>query len=220
MLYTFKDSPAARNRYVYYPDHLVKMPHPSAGLFNTVKTILSEPVFRGLPSGMLKEPFQDERDSHITDESVGSFLARRVGKVFPDKLVSAVLHGIYAGDVYQLSARSLFPLQWHLEGKHGSIIKGLFAAPGPVPMLKRDVDLIREQNPRDLDPKFRKNLLRCSVYSFKNGIQQLVDRLTERLRQNKNITFAPSTAIKTIEKDSSTGGIKVGALLLNPHPRR
>ncbi len=188
------------------------MPHPSAGLFNIIKSMLSESFFRGIPSGMLKEPFQDQRLSHITDESVGSFLTRRVGKPLADKAVSAVLHGIYAGDVYQLSARSLFPLQWHLEGKYESIIRGLFAVPGPAPMQKRDVDLIKELNPRELEPDFRKNLARCSVYSFKNGIQQLVDRLTERLRQNKNVFFAPSTGIKTIMKDPSTGGIKVSAL--------
>jgi hypothetical protein len=31
--------------------------------------------------------------------------------------VSALLHGIYAGDLYRLSARTIFPLLWHLEGE-------------------------------------------------------------------------------------------------------
>ena len=90
-------------------------------------SIITEPVFEGLGLGALFEFQRPQRatwaqynNPEVDDESVASFLERRLGT--PDvgnNIVSAVLHGIYAGDVNQLSARSLLPKLWYGESKRG-----------------------------------------------------------------------------------------------------
>ena len=110
-----RKSPAALNRYIYYPNHLVRMPRPpvSPGLFSRLSTIaeglwtlLREPIFSSALSSILAEFAVKPRRSNLADESVGGFLERRFGKAITENLASAVYHGIYAGDIYETIAGS------------------------------------------------------------------------------------------------------------------
>ncbi|MBK9261541.1 MAG: protoporphyrinogen oxidase [Polyangiaceae bacterium] len=75
------------------------------------------------------------------DESVGSFVRRRLGQEAVDVLADPLLGGIYAGDIEKLGIRSTFPQLAELEDKHGSLIRGALAqrrkavrgAPPPSP---------------------------------------------------------------------------------------
>ena len=72
--------------------------------------------------GMITEPMKPKRPDSMSDETVGSFLARRVDKRVADNIVSAVFHGIYAGDINQLSAKTLLSMAWQLEGRYGNAL--------------------------------------------------------------------------------------------------
>jgi len=61
------------------------------------------------------------------DESIGSFIRRRLGEEALSVLAEPLLGGIYAGDVDRLSLRSTFPQLIDLEEKHGSLIRGALA---------------------------------------------------------------------------------------------
>ncbi len=63
------------------------------------------------------------------DESIADFIGRRFGREAVDYLAEPLLAGIHAGDVTQLSVRSLFPRLVALEQSHGSILRALSAAP-------------------------------------------------------------------------------------------
>ena len=122
ILITPKSSAAAKNRYIYYPDHLVKMPGPGQDLYEILWSMITEPVFKGMLWGMLSEHRRPNADNEIVDESIGDFLARRLGTTkVADNIVSAVLHGIYAGDIYQLSAKSLMGALHAQEQIYGSL---------------------------------------------------------------------------------------------------
>ena len=60
----------------------------------------------------------------VDDESVASFVERRLGRHAVDYLLDPVLAGVYAGRVEQLSIKSVFPSLAALERQHGSLIKG------------------------------------------------------------------------------------------------
>ena len=64
-IFAHKVSSAARNRYVYYPDHLVRMPHPAFGLFQNISNLFTEPVFQGAVWAGITEIFKDARDPGI-----------------------------------------------------------------------------------------------------------------------------------------------------------
>ena len=72
-----------------------------------------------------------------THESVGAFFRRRFGRAAVDHVAEPLLAGIHAGDVDQLSMRSLFPRLVEAERTHGSVIRALRAARASAPRPKQ-----------------------------------------------------------------------------------
>jgi len=70
------------------------------------------------------EPF---RDRAIEEESVASFVSRRLGREFLDRVVDPFVAGIFAGDPDRLSVRSAFPKLYALERDYGSLLRGSLA---------------------------------------------------------------------------------------------
>lgn len=67
------------------------------------------------------------------DVSLGEVLRYHLGTELVDRIAAPLLSGIYAGDIWQLSARATYPqvLQW--EEKHRSLIAGRASMPAPPP---------------------------------------------------------------------------------------
>ena len=218
-----KSSPAARNRYIYYPDHLVKMPVPPgrsswSEVFESWGNIFRESLYRGLLSGLAKEATIPLRKENIKDESLGDFLSRRFGSGVADNLVSAVCHGIYAGDIYKMSARTLQPTLWHLETRDRDrpvgILPKLFSN-----MLNRiklkpasylgyrsryGLELVSEIfDDRVLPSKvFNHGVFKdVSVLTFRHGLAQLTAGLKQYLARHENITMKPSTIVGEVTMD-------------------
>ncbi|MCJ1357440.1 MAG: oxygen-dependent protoporphyrinogen oxidase [Icmadophila ericetorum] len=208
VLTTTKDSPAAQNRFIYYPDHLVRMPGPGGPVVTQIIELFTEPAFRGLVSGIFAEMGQPRRAVDLTDESVGSFLSRRIGSGPVDNLVSAVLHGIYAGDVYQLSARSLLKKYWHYEKLAGTVTAAALTAflQGKTPVPYHDYTAIQEMNKemhqlhKSDSPAFARlrQVYGSSVFTFKKGIGQLSDRLVQVLSRKRNVKIYRDAPIRAI----------------------
>ena len=58
------------------------------------------------------------------DESLGTFVSRRLGREAYENLIEPLMSGIYAGDGDQLSLASTFPYLRDLERKYGSLARG------------------------------------------------------------------------------------------------
>jgi oxygen-dependent protoporphyrinogen oxidase len=75
------------------------------------------------------------------DESLATFVERRLGRELYDHLIEPLLSGIYAGDGELLSLAATFPQLRQTELEHGGLIKGMLAAKGkatsPKPGSKR-----------------------------------------------------------------------------------
>jgi oxygen-dependent protoporphyrinogen oxidase len=180
--------------------------------------IITEPVFEGLGLGTLFE-FQRPRratwaqynNPEVDDESVASFLERRLGA--PDvgnNLVSAVLHGIYAGDINQLSARSLFPKLWYGEALHGSLSKAAWNNLKTQAITESYNDIIlRQELQNKISQPMNVMMAGASVYAFKQGLGALSDALEKSLRSNRNVEFKMVTAIKSVQYDDQSQGISV-----------
>ncbi|KAI8873439.1 Protoporphyrinogen oxidase [Ramicandelaber brevisporus] len=175
---TPKSSPAAKNRFIYDGKRLNRLPP-------QLKTMLLTPwqvpkAVYAFALGVLKEPFIAKRT--VDDESVHEFVARRLGseRVATD-IVSAVMHGIYAGDARKLSARSTLGSLWEMESSHGSIVRA-----GIASMLGSKSTSMSSQESEfgEIDPAVTKVLSDASVFSFKNGAQTLVDALHQSLERS------------------------------------
>ena len=208
---TSKDSVAAQNRFIYYPDHLVRMPGPGSSLFQNISNVFTEPIFKGTVAGVSKELTKPRRPEDLHDESVGSFVTRRFGSALADNIVSAVFHGIYAGDIYKLSARAVIPSLWATESRNNSVVKGLLsqALEGMQPVAASDIDIIKTlQNQPTMSDKLEA-VKKSSVFTFKGGIGELAERVESKLDQSDNVLILEDTDVKGIQLQSDAAGEKV-----------
>lgn len=211
LLITPKTAASALNRFVYYPDHLVKMPGPGQGVLEMGWRVWSEPVFQDVPGSLLNEVLHPPRKM-LEDESVGSFLNRRFEtSSVSDNLASAVLHGIYAGDIYKLSIKSLLPAVWHLEGAYGSVLRGMWMLSQKRAhiMMHRDLQLASELLRKKLKQSLVYKMENASVYTFKKGISTLSAALVDRLEANPNVKFQLNTKVNALEHELKSDKVMV-----------
>ena len=185
--------------------------NPLAAVFGAVKSLLTEPIFKGVFTSLLAEPAVKQRSRQMADESVGDFLKRRFGIAAADNLASALFHGVYAGDIYQLSARTCLPLLWYLESrdhKSGSIILDqaqlLIADQKLVSMLDfRFRTSIPDDGLwlRDLMPVWQSlqdSGPRSAIYTLAGGLGSITDRLVNILHQQKNVEVHLNTNLQSL----------------------
>ncbi|RKF54506.1 Protoporphyrinogen oxidase [Golovinomyces cichoracearum] len=195
-----KDSIAAKNRYIYYPDHLVRMPIPGESLWGNINLLLSESVFKGIIPAFL-EFLRPPRSEDLTDESVASFFSRRLGgNDLVNNIHSAIIHGIYAGDINNLSARSLFPGLWYMEKHFGSLLKGVFiCAKNKIQLISpSDISISKEVYPK-IHHTLNCRLKGAGVFSFTGGLEVLSRALEVKLRASPNVAFRMNHEVKSLQ---------------------
>lgn len=210
VVFTPKTAAGARSRYVYFPDHVVAMPGPGDGISTLYRKMVNESAFDGLASAVFGEFFRPTRPPDVEDESVGSFISRRADPRLADNLVSALLHGIYAGDLYQLSMKSLFPDTWDREAMYGSLF-GAFMQLGPnvVNMSTADYLLLQELSSVYSSPAQKAPWEQSSQYSFRKGIGTLTQALADAVRGSGIVRIKTDTAVQRLEYDGSRNVMNV-----------
>ncbi|MDQ3378724.1 MAG: protoporphyrinogen oxidase [Actinomycetota bacterium] len=109
------------------------------------------------------------------DESIASFITRRLGTEAYQRLVEPLMTGIYGGDGAQLSLRATFPNLRVLELEHGSLIRGLLA---------------QSKAGANTHPPF---------VTLASGIQTLANRLSEGLRRTVVLTARTALALDSTD---------------------
>jgi oxygen-dependent protoporphyrinogen oxidase len=212
LLMTSKESVSAQNRFVYYPDHLVKMPGKGQDIYSMIWGVLTEPAFKEVWK-ILFEYNRPPRPAGLEDESVASFLQRRLGTTqIADNLASAVLHGIYAGDVHQLSVKSLMPLLWHMEKTHGNLSGALREnlTTRTTALAYRDSNLTQEMRAKPESERVMElESGKYSVFSFKKGIGALSEALEKALRRHANVKIKLNSQISAVDYDGGSDSVKV-----------
>lgn len=182
---------------------LVQVPN-SLRLFG--KFLQSE-VSEGLVTSVLKEPFGKRLHSESKDESIRSFITRRFGSPqLADNILSAIMHGIYSGDVERLSIKSTMPSLVELEREHGSILKAMIQrvrkkskTPERSPALEQYERLIAPG--ADLRHVSNK-LKRFPIMRLKNGLQTFPLKLAEYLGTLPNVQVKLNNAISDLDLES------------------
>jgi oxygen-dependent protoporphyrinogen oxidase len=99
------------------------------------------------------------RRLHDDDESIASFLRRRLGAEAVERIGEPLMAGIHAGDPERLSIRATFPRLVEHERRNGSLIRALWRA-----------------RPRGADARPQ-----TAFYSLAGGLGELVDAVARRL---------------------------------------
>jgi len=125
------------------------------------------------------------------DETLASFVRRRLGQEALDKLAEPLIGGIHASDPEQMSLKATFPRFLDMEQKSGSLIRHMLKArkkmPAPPP-------------PKPGRPK------RTFFMSFVQGMSELTDSCAARLDPERVLT---GVAVTGIEREGDGYLVKV-----------
>lgn len=167
-----KSRDSARKRYVYFNKRLNLIPD------SPLKIFLSNFLSIRARLRMIGEYFVLKKE--FDDETIESFVTRRVGREFFEKLLDPMVTGIYAGDPSRLSIRSCFPKVYELERRYGGLIKGFLKMAGEAKKTGKKV----EAGPGGV------------LYSFENGMYTIIEMLKDELSS----IIKTGSSVKGIER--------------------
>ncbi|EGX90565.1 protoporphyrinogen oxidase [Cordyceps militaris CM01] len=179
-------------RYLYYPDHLVTMP-PDASVFDCLR----EPLFRECFRGALGTAAGYVTGRHrgalpAEDLSVADWLRLVTGDaVVGRNLVSAMIHGIYGGDIERLSARSVLDRMYyalHLPP----------AAPGHRHVPAHELAFMERRADDDLVCAMANRPKGALVHFGAQGMEALPKALENALSGQANVTIRRDTPVTDI----------------------
>lgn len=118
-------NPHQRATYVLHKDDLLPLPDGLAMMIpSDITSILHSRLLTWQDKLRLGLDFFIPPKAGAEDESIGSFIRRRLGNAAYENLIEPLLSGIYAGDGDQLSLAATFPYLRDLEKKYGSLARG------------------------------------------------------------------------------------------------
>ncbi|KAK8050248.1 protoporphyrinogen oxidase [Apiospora phragmitis] len=216
---------AANSRYIYYPDHLVKLPSEEKSLSNILESVhsfLTEPIWDGTVGAVLhmwkhSSEVRNKRDTRLLeiraammrneplpapdprilekDESVADYLLRVMGE---DRLiknvVSGMLHGIYGGDAYKLSAKhTIFDRFWYKDQAPCS--------DNEIYMATKDIflpyDILDGPNGYHVIDSAERGI-RHKLIAFEDGLLTLIRGLEEDLKEWANVEIKCNTPVTSL----------------------
>jgi oxygen-dependent protoporphyrinogen oxidase len=120
----------------------------------------------------------------FNDETLESFVVRRMGRECLDRLAEPLVGGVHASDPSKMSLAATFPRLLEMEQKYGSLTKGFIAARRKVEEMRRKYPAKPGEKPRTF------------FTSFVNGMQQLTDRMADIAGRERIRTGVAVTALR------------------------
>lgn len=117
---------------------------------------------------LFKEPFVEARRDP-SDETLGSFIRRRLGDEALENLVGPAVGSIYLSDADEMSVQVSFDRFAELEREHGSLVKGMLA-------------MVRSRRGSAADSKQKKQEKPPSFATLRTGLLELVETLAGRIQ--------------------------------------
>ncbi|KAJ6445616.1 protoporphyrinogen oxidase [Purpureocillium lavendulum] len=197
------ETPPDKPRYVFYPDHLVTLP-PAASLAEFVREpLFLESFWAGLGFLLRRVTRSRSRSVPLKDMSISEWLrdismSRTVG----DNIASAMVHGIYGGDIDLLSARSVFDrFYW------GYYLPNM--GPGVRQMTAREEVLMSSFAK---DPQIRRMALKPkgSLLHFGGaGMESLPRALANALEAQPNVEIRKGNPVSNISYDKEAQKVEI-----------
>jgi oxygen-dependent protoporphyrinogen oxidase len=130
-----------------------------------------------------KERWAPGETAQDHDETLESFVVRRMGRECLDRLAEPLVGGVNGSDPAEMSLAATYPMLLEMEQKHGSLIRGFLEQ-------RRAIERMRaKQPPRSGAPK------RTFFSSFLRGLGYLTDTMAEAAGPDRIRTGAPVAEI-------------------------
>tara|TARA_B100000795_G_scaffold77851_1_gene55598 strand:+ start:8496 stop:9824 length:1329 start_codon:yes stop_codon:yes gene_type:complete len=164
----------AKKRYLYHDNKLQILPH---SLFSFLRSPYLGLILKAFLKDLKAEKVED-------DETIAEFVDRHFGEDLRRLFFDSMVSGIWAGDISKMSISATLPFLKKLEARKGSIIKSMFG-----------------YKPASVDAKaYPKEITSKALFSFKNGVQTLVNKLKEEF--SDSIVY--ETNVKSINFEASS----------------
>ncbi|WP_418790817.1 protoporphyrinogen oxidase [Phosphitispora sp. TUW77] len=179
---------ASKRTYVFADKKLNRLPDGLMGLVPTklvpfaVSPLISWPGKIRMAMDLFIPKKQTDED-----ETLGSFVKRRLGKEALDKIAEPLIGGIHAGDPDKMSLKATFPRFIQMEQNYGSLLKAMLAGRRKMPQAK------------PLEPGKPKKTF---FMTFIGGMGELTDTMASKLDSKKVHT---GKAVTHIEKKTDGG---------------
>ncbi|KAI8980317.1 protoporphyrinogen oxidase [Pilobolus umbonatus] len=200
-----KSNPAISHKYIYYHDQINALPTTASSAI-----VNSPPILKSVITAALSEPFKPSRFKDgvpvdgIEDESIYSFMKRRFNEHIALNLVGAITHGIYAGDIKQLSLQSTFRNMYEAERNYGSLIVGLMKGGDITTMRERGMAVRSRKHDMDWFARMEK----MAIIAFQEGMETLPQHMEEWLEGCPNVEIVKGHSIESIQCNDKETKIK------------
>ena len=175
-------NPKTKNTYVLHRDKLEPLPDGLAMMIPTnVQSILKSNLVSWFGKARMGFDFLQPAKTVNGDESLGTFVSRRLGREAYENLIEPLMSGIYAGDGDQLSLASTFPYLRDLELKHGSLARGA------LKMRAQSNGKVQGSRSAFLTPT--------------TGLAEIVEALVENLKSN-NVDLRLNSNVQTLKRSN------------------
>jgi len=159
--------PRHRRSFVLRGGKLLPLPQGLSGLVpGELKPMLRTRILSPAGKARMARDLAIPPRTGSADESLASFVRRRMGAEIYERMIEPLLAGIYAGDGERLSLAATFPQLRASELTHGGIIKGALA--------QKQERAARGSN--QTPP--------TGFLSFQTGMRELIDRALEKVADN------------------------------------
>lgn len=168
-------NPHQKNTYVLNKGRLLPLPDGLAMMIPTnVQAILKSGLVSWFSKARMGLDFLIPAKTISEDESLGTFVSRRLGREAYENLIEPLMSGIYAGDGDQLSLASTFPYLRDLEVKYGSLARGA-------------LQMRKQSNGKAVQGS------RSAFLTPTTGLAEIVEALVDHL-QNNNVDLRLNTS--------------------------
>ena len=153
---------------------------------------------------VLLEPFGKAAPIGV-DETVYEFASRRIGHEAAAVLVDAMVSGVFAGNVRELSLKSSFPIMAKMEAEHGGLVKAMLARMKTRKAAKARARELRGRG-EDADDLVRPGGPAGpggTLTSFEGGLTQLIEALQAQLDKPVRLNSRAETLIPPEEPGSA-----------------
>jgi oxygen-dependent protoporphyrinogen oxidase len=185
--------PDTRKVYIVWKKQLHAMPEGLVlGIPTEMKPFLETELLgidAKLRAGLdLVVPARKWSDDEADDESIGAFVARRLGSEVAERIVNPLLGGIHAGDADSISVRAAVPQLVQAEIEHGSLIRAMRA--------------LKEKRRA---AKAAGEVESSTFISLKRGVGDLVLNVAHMLRDAEVRTSCPASRIARLPEGDERG---------------
>lgn len=126
-----------------------------------------------------------------SDESLASFIRRRMGEEALEKMAEPMLAGIYASDPETMSIKSTFPMFFETEQKYRSLILGMLARK-------------RQMNNK---PKKQNSAPQSLFMTLKNGLGEMVEGV---IKKSPKVSFLCNSRVNSITRSGESWNLEIG----------